>query len=300
MKKILFMMVATSIAMAAQAKILRVSNVEGSSALYKNINAAINAAEEGDTIMVDASPMTYGNVSVTKRVVLLGPGYWLQENGIIQEGGETAEADMSIYVDGVVIKGFTLGESIYIHGARTVVNRCKVGKIELHNGANNCIIHQNYCEYIGPYSLTDWKTSNHQITNNIMTGHNQYYIATMTNSLFAYNTCIGNVPSMMGDGKEYVSDCTIEHNVFIDTPAIDSSNNMENNKVLKTWPYTETMVDKEVLAAAPNLTDGAFAGDDPYILSGVPAGPVIQNLIVPTTVEKGSKMSVTIKVGVVK
>ena len=60
------------------------------------------------------------------------------------------------------------------------------------------------------------------------------------------------------------------------------------------------MIDKEILNLSKGLAYGAFAGNDPYILSGVPAGPVVQDLIVPTTVEKGSKMNVTIKVGVVK
>ena len=47
-------------------------------------------------------------------------------------------------------------------------------------------------------------------------------------------------------------------------------------------------------------TYGAFAGDSPYVLSGIPSAPVIQDLVMPTTVEKGKKMNVTIKVGIQK
>lgn len=301
MKKILFVLVAASMTMAAQATILRVSNVSGSSAPYKSINDAIYAAEEGDTIMVDASQTTHGNVTINKRVVLLGPGYWLQENGIIQEGGETASANIWTIAKGVIIKGLTL-EGLTIQGDQTVINRCRVLNGITIDGANNCIIHQNYCRYVAPYSLLDLKTSNHQITNNIMTGTNGFYMGNFTNTLFAYNTCIGaEKPRMMGnDGNGKVLDCTIEHNVFIELPSVDTSNSMNNNTVPQIWPYNTTMTDREVQKALSNLTDGAFAGNDPYILSGVPAGPVVQDLIVPTTVEKGSKMNVTIKVGVVK
>ncbi|MBR1667080.1 MAG: right-handed parallel beta-helix repeat-containing protein [Bacteroidaceae bacterium] len=302
MKKILFVLVATSITMAAQAKILRVSNVPGSSAPYKGIYAAIHAAEEGDTIMVDASSTTYDNVTIDKRVVLLGPGYWLQENGIIQEGGETASASIWVGAKGVIIKGMTL-TGLTIQGDQTVISRCRVLNGITIDHANNCIIHQNYCMYVASYSLTDPKTSNHQITNNIMTGNTTgFYMGNFTNTLFAYNTCIGTEkPRMMGsDGSGKVLDCTIEHNVFIELPSIDMSNSMNNNTVPQIWPYKASMTDKEVQKALSNLTDGAFAGDDPYVLSGVPAGPVVQDLIVPVTVEKGSKMSVTVKVGVVK
>ena len=129
------------------------------------------------------------------------------------------------------------------------------------------------------------------------------YLVRIKKSYFAYNTCVGPTPALikLNDGTSAdVADCTIEHNIFKETPNINPSNYYGDNYVPEAWNYSTTMTDKEVLAVAPNLTYGAFAGDDPYILSGVPAGPVIQDLIVPTTVEKGSKMSVTIKVGVVK
>ena len=35
-------------------------------------------------------------------------------------------------------------------------------------------------------------------------------------------------------------------------------------------------------------------------LAGVPSGPVIQDLVVPTTVEMGSKLNVTVKIGMVR
>ena len=68
---------------------------------------------------------------------------------------------------------------------------------------------------------------------------------------------------------------------------------------------TDTFIDKDYystieLPANVTSTYGAFAGDSPYVLAGVPSGPVIQDLVVPTTVEMGSKMNVTIKIGMQK
>jgi hypothetical protein len=45
---------------------------------------------------------------------------------------------------------------------------------------------------------------------------------------------------------------------------------------------------------------GAFNGDDPYVISGIPAGPVIQDITVPATVEQGGTLNVTIKLGIQK
>ncbi len=45
---------------------------------------------------------------------------------------------------------------------------------------------------------------------------------------------------------------------------------------------------------------GAFAGNDPYVISGIPAGPMIEELTIPTSVEEGSVMEVTIKFGTAK
>ena len=64
--------------------------------------------------------------------------------------------------------------------------------------------------------------------------------------------------------------------------------------------------DKQVLEKLSDVPDevmaqyGAFAGDDPYVISGIPAGPVIERLTVPVSVEEGSKLNVTIKLGLQK
>ena len=55
MKKLLILS-AMCMVMTAQATVLRVSNVTNSGAPYSNIPAAIEAAVDGDTIMVDGSP----------------------------------------------------------------------------------------------------------------------------------------------------------------------------------------------------------------------------------------------------
>ena len=82
MRKTIVTLVALCAAMAVHATVLRVSNVSGSTAPYSTVQAALDAAQEGDTIMLDASGTDYGKITITKRIALIGPGFWLQNNGI--------------------------------------------------------------------------------------------------------------------------------------------------------------------------------------------------------------------------
>lgn len=60
----------------SHATIRTVSNDPQNPAQFATIQAAVNAAVVGDTIYVNASNINYSeNVSVTKRLVLIGGGY---------------------------------------------------------------------------------------------------------------------------------------------------------------------------------------------------------------------------------
>ncbi|MBQ6965877.1 MAG: hypothetical protein IJP82_09350 [Bacteroidaceae bacterium] len=316
MKKILLVLAATSMTMAAQAKILRVSNVAGSSAPYTTFEAAHDAASSGDTIMLDASAKAYGDefgrATITKSLVILGPGYWLVENGIVEEGAGAAQfSGLTIKADGTVVKGMWLSQC-NIEASKVVINRCRLSNstsgIIFKSGFSNCIISQNIISGgIGTSGGTGSFSTNHQITNNIFTvsmmgnGFSQ-----MKDCYIAYNTFRTNEFHLNN-----VLNSTVEYNLWKEykESAIASSegcsvaNNYETAVV--NTQATNAFIDKDYYDAIEYPADvratyGAFAGDSPYILSGIPSGPIIQDLIVPTTVEKGSTMSVTVKVGVVK
>ena len=80
MRKTIVTLVALCAAMTVNATVLRVSNVSGSTAPYSTVQDAMTAAADGDTIMLEASAISYGGIKIEKRIVLIGAGYWLQEN----------------------------------------------------------------------------------------------------------------------------------------------------------------------------------------------------------------------------
>ncbi|MBR1667908.1 MAG: hypothetical protein IJ693_06470 [Bacteroidaceae bacterium] len=307
MKKILFVLAAASMTMAAQAKILRVSNVAGSSAPYTSVKDAIGVAEEGDTIMLDGSATNYGNVEISKRVVLIGPGYLLGENGIVDEAAPSAvisNLTVTKNAPNTVIKGIKIISGATINGPKTIVTRCMfTGDLNL--GAVNTIVHQNffYKARVGTtqFYLDDY---NMQITNNIIYGG---IIRSIGGSYIAYNTIIFENTENAAFSNIITS--AIEHNIMPNGEVSGngwndtSSNNFSDNLEYKGFVYKDISTDMDVQSASAKISEdkyGAFAGEDPYVLSGVPSGPVIQDLVVPASVEKGSTMSVTVKVGVVK
>ena len=308
-KKTFITLAAVCMAMAANATILRVSNVTGSSAPYSDLQVALDAAVDGDTIMLDGSKDQYGgsnaNYYVGKKIVLLGPGYWLNDNGIVQEAANHARIS-KIFLDaeGIVLKGLDIWR-IYVRAPKTVINRCIVTEISLQEwndvpervNTDNTIISQNFIYE----SLYCGKGSYTQVTNNIFQSNNGNNRHELKDSYIAYNTFrIGEVPLM------YVYNSTIEHNVWNRlNDRIGEGNSFDDNYVSSVYiSATDGFIDKDYyeveLPEGIKENYGAFAGDSPYVLSGIPAAPVIQDLVMPTTVEKGKKMNVTIKVGVQK
>lgn len=313
MKKLL-MISAMCMAMTAQATILRVSNVTNSGAPYSTIQDALTAAEVGDTIMVDGSSTNYkilNGLQFTKRVVLMGPGYLLTENGVLANGNASAVVESSFTFSdeaaGTIIQGMTFKADLNIQTPNVVITRCKIdGNVRISSGATNVVIHQNLISSrVGGTDSVD--PVNVQITNNIFTKKLDFtggIVHDITESRFANNTFTSYAGGSYVPIANFTSS-TIENNIFLHPELSFSSCTMNNNY----WggsdsPYRDLTNDLQIKnadtsAIAEAIADkGAFAGDDPYVISGIPAGPVIQDITVPASVEQGKTLNVTIKLGV--
>ena len=70
----------------AGAKSWRLSNNPAVKADFSTFQAAHDAAAAGDTIYVDGTGenLSYGHAAVTKKLIIIGPGYFLNENDSTQ------------------------------------------------------------------------------------------------------------------------------------------------------------------------------------------------------------------------
>lgn len=327
MRKTIVTLVAVCAVMTADATILRVSNVNGSTAPYQTILAAHDAAREGDTIMVDGSDIEYELTEITKRLVLIGPGYWINENGIVDEAAPSAKVQFTVKkgAAGTVIEGFSTNNRINaafrINADNCVVRRCYItsssyygvqfGRDDTDDPApSGAVVQQNYFKNC---NVSGWQITmtNVLISNNIFAHEDMtaYDIANISSSQIEYNTMFCTDENSSWKNFASVHTSTIEHNilwnpdVWYSAISILDDNEKSDNYTGNIISPAEVNTDKDVKTAETTMSEGkygAFAGDSPYVLSGIPAAPVIEDLVVPTSVEAGSKMKVTIKVGIQK
>ncbi|OQX80559.1 MAG: hypothetical protein B6D61_01855, partial [Bacteroidetes bacterium 4484_249] len=73
-------------AMSANATVWRVNNNTQVDADFSNLQTAVNDAGvlPYDTLYVEASNTSYGNVDVNKPLIIIGAGYFLNENDSTQ------------------------------------------------------------------------------------------------------------------------------------------------------------------------------------------------------------------------
>lgn len=74
MKKLTIISIALLFAVTTKADILTVNNINGSGAMYANIQEAIDSASAEDTILVHASPISYSTCFIDKALVIAGQG----------------------------------------------------------------------------------------------------------------------------------------------------------------------------------------------------------------------------------
>jgi hypothetical protein len=73
------MILCVIVSVPATAKIWRVNNNPGIDADFTSVQEAHNAANTGDTIHVEGSPTKYAKVIITKKLYIVGPGYFLDQ-----------------------------------------------------------------------------------------------------------------------------------------------------------------------------------------------------------------------------
>ena len=76
----------------------------GGTKLYKTVTSAIEAAQPGDTILVDAGTYREKNIVIQKRIVLKGINFPVLD-------GEKKYQVVSVHADGVIIEGFRIVHS---------------------------------------------------------------------------------------------------------------------------------------------------------------------------------------------
>ena len=307
-----------------------------------NLQTVIDNAASGDVILVEAG--VYGNINITKKLLLSGPGYYLNNGNSAYVGTSTlGTINFLMGSELSIIQGFISGD-INVGAGSVTVQRNKVGNIRIgHNGnvavrADNVLVKhiiggrpevhaqsvsfiiKNNIFYGGFYFDTpglgevanntfDCDISNHEA----YFGHNFLNVQFRSNIFGGiWNHTNGNFGYNEGYPNQFIDTYTpfiIEKNIFNKNyPQLAPSNlvNVSFTDMYLAYPTNPNNLQEDARyqlapnsparGAGENGTDcGAFGGDDPYVLSGIPDIPSIYYLNVQPSVPQGGTLNVQIK-----
>lgn len=275
------------------AKTLRVNNTPGSGAQYTTLNAAMEAAVDGDIIIIDGSEYRYDDAIVNKNVTVKGPGYFLEANGITTNGNPIVQIQvLKITAKGATISGLYISHNLVISADEVTVTRCFIGyNLTFLSNPTKGVLHQNYID-----SAISGDATYFQCTNNIVSTYESNYtqFKGFDQSVISRNTFTGWRHSLN------VSNCTISRNigklyVYGDSNSLTDHYEYENSDELG----NNRPLDSKVQARDAKLSanHGAFSGEDPYVISGLSTGAYLKSIDIPESVVQGELLKGHITIG---
>jgi hypothetical protein len=301
----------------SQAKVITVDNNAGSVAMYSSLQAAINAAATGDTILIAGSPNDYGSVSVGRRLKFVGPGYFLEEHGTPGINKNAASASFYLYrrdlsnASGCTFSG--LYANIYpsdpgITGI--VVDKCRAGSAS-DNGYMAVIYSRCWIEssvslttlgstirnsnLSGGITLRNGATVMNCVLRNFNSANvNTSEGASVSNTIFITSTAV-NITK-----EQFAANCkgSISHCLAVSGPGPSGGpsylpEGLGNNPTIHLFydVFTGGVADKAyyLIDDSPakgtgfNGVDmGVFSGVSPYVIGGLPQIPRITRFVIPS------------------
>lgn len=238
-----------SLSTVSFAKIWRVNNNNGVAADFTSLSDAHAGAADGDTLHLEGSPNSYGGVTLTKRLVILGTGYFLEEYPTAQALAQTSKVDhITIYANaaGSVLMGLDFrANGITVHANNVVIRRNRFsspgnglhdwsnGTVSLNshqsNGnlpVNNIIISQNYGLKIDVnHASTGILITNNFLASNAASGEN--------NTSAVLNMHVNAVGIIQNNifrrGKLTVYNSSITNNIMVNGSFEGTGNLVANN-----------------------------------------------------------------------
>jgi hypothetical protein len=328
---LVFVLMQTIGAMAQQ--IISVSQDPTMKADYSDIQTAIDAAKAGTTIYVYNG--TYNGFRLNKKLTIIGPGYFLDENPQTHAQKNmyaTIMGSKSITIDtlatGSTIQGLTIKTTVTIQQTNSItLKNC------LFNGDSRLnIIHSSYIyiksnfltgiisNYLPTVSASDCQ--NISITNNyVLSNHVGYCISigSSTNCNIINNVIYGNrmqcsntniknnIISSIGDHS--LTNCLLFNNLYSQIRDSTKFIKLNGNKYIADFstlflsPSGSTDGQWQLKEGSPakgtglNGVDcGMFGGAEPYNLSGISDIPVIYEFVAPKAAGTQDGLQVKLKV----
>jgi len=167
---------------------------------FSSLQQAHNGAEPNDVILLQQGG-NYGGVTLTKSLIIKGPGYYLQENEIVnanQLSASLGSITFNVGSEGSFITGINTSIIVNNGSDNIVIDRCKITSNIVFNDVSNVLIRD--CLISG------------RLSNN-----------SGINTQIFFENCVFEFDSDCSSSSCYLfylisswSNCTFNHNIFID------------------------------------------------------------------------------------
>ena len=248
MKQLFILTIALLFLMASQtqAKKWRVNNNPGIDADTSSFAGAVADASSGDTIYLEPSGISYvsANLDINKKLVIIGPGYFLGQNPLTQanQGEARLDYDLNLYEgsDGTVIMGchFTQDLRVDYSTNNILIKRNYFsgndGRIILENSntaGSNIMIVENYLHYNYGGSTYKYRAtidvtagySNLLIMNNFIKRTNPMYSTINAITIESNSSAIIQNNVIYGDINNQSKMSSFTNNIFLNTNSVNDT-----------------------------------------------------------------------------
>lgn len=306
--------------MVAQASVWRVNNQEEFDADFTNITDAHDSpmVVNGDTVYLEGSPENYGALICSKKLVIIGPGYFLTENKpyvqvypasmqyiYFNPGSENSK------IIGLAFNAFS-NSAAYIFTNFISVERCFMeGSLTLGNVTGARIV-QNYLggvvqQYVST-AFADIIFNNNILFKTSISINNNCNFSTFNNNILKVNAITLRTSAFRNNiltnasATVNVNSSFIEKNICTNNILGGDNLNVTDIQALFVGGASpdgqyQLSQNSQAIGAGYNGVDcGVFGGDDPYVISGLPPLPLIVELEVDDAASIQSGLRVKIKV----
>jgi len=296
MKSLLFTLLFFLISYSATAGIITVDNRDTTTAQYQDLQTAIDSAQVGDTLLIHRSNTSYGNITLNKRLTLIGEGILPEkqpENSFTTIGNATlsydpitlTSASKSNFI-GLSFTNLTINEkSSDINYAcdSILINYCKITTLALKNkevglNVNNSIISNIngslfYCTFKNNFFYTV-SCSISQGANNVFTNNFFFLRLNFNGGVVANNilyTNFGGTFSMNAKNVMFSNNIMYSTSTTFDTTAFSSNGNTSTNNLFNVDPMFVNPVIFNALFSYSQTSPASGPFADFHLQAGSPA-----------------------------
>ena len=278
---------------------------------FTSLSDAITAAAPGDTIMLAGSPWDYAssNLSITKNVVIIGPGYFLSDNfpGVsVQYTAMLGSIEFNAGASGAQVSGCTIVNGCSVNANNIGIFRNQIGcTINIQTSITDVLIKGNFCS-TSPYciiignncfnilvqnnylhSRSGYEIINMPGSSGVMLSNNVIDLINNSNGLTTYNSVFSNNIFVCVYSNPIATYTNEFYNNISNNNNLPSGNSNVNNVDISTVFQMNGSVDgyyklkpgSPAIGAGQNGIDaGMYGGMAPYVLSGISSLPKIYSL----------------------